>query len=60
MDTDNFYEKELTVVQAAIVEWQLEIKEEELEYQALAGMGTIAYGLKQAQQLHCEHQYEQH
>jgi len=41
MDADDFYEEELAVVQAAIDERQWEIEEEELEYQASAGMGTI-------------------
>jgi len=46
MDADDFCGEELAVVQAAIDERQWEIEEEELEYQASADMGTIAYGLE--------------
>ena len=39
---DDFYEKELAAVQAALDEQQWEFEERESEYQALAGVGTVS------------------
>jgi hypothetical protein len=58
MDDDDLYEEELAAVQAALDEQRWEFEEEESDYQALAGMGAIAYGLEQARQLRRERRYE--
>ena len=45
---DDFHEEELAAIQAALDGQQWELEEGELDYQALASMGAIAYGLEQA------------
>ena len=57
MDDNNFYE-ELAALQAGLDEQRWEYEDGESHYQALAGIGTIAYGLEQARQLRRKRRYE--